>query len=126
MAALRAVPSLCPERYYRIESEAYYIHAHDPAGAVDQPIVRRFRLNVHQEVLRVVAEVLHLGPRAVALDASSPLLGAIPELDSMAVVAILTTLEERLGVIVPDDEVDGATFATLGSLVSFVQSRLAD
>jgi acyl carrier protein len=54
----------------------------------------------------------------------TPLLGAIPELDSMAVVTLITTLEEQLGLVVDDDDIDGATFATLGSLIDFVSDKL--
>ena len=61
---------------------------------------------------------------APAYTDKTPLLGAIPELDSMAVVALITTLEERFGFSIDDDEIDGATFATLGSLVDFVQGKL--
>ena len=81
-------------------------------------------MQVHQEVLRVLDEVLSLGGRAQSWGKDTPLLGAIPELDSMAVVALLTTFEEQLGVAVDDDEIDGATFATVGSLVDFVQGKL--
>jgi len=53
------------------------------------------------------------------------LLGAIPELDSMAVVSLITTLEEQFGLVVDDDDINGATFATVGSLADFVSSKLA-
>lgn len=81
-------------------------------------------MDVQAEVVRILDEVLNLKGRAGSFGPSSPLLGAVPELDSMAVVTVITTIEERLGIVVPDDEVDGATFATVGSLVAFVQSRL--
>jgi acyl carrier protein len=55
----------------------------------------------------------------------SPLLGAIPEFDSMAAVALLTHLEERFGFVIHDDEVDGTIFATIGSLTQFVSGKLA-
>ncbi|MBV5347725.1 acyl carrier protein, partial [bacterium] len=55
----------------------------------------------------------------------TPLLGVIPELDSMAVVTLITTLEEQFGMVVEDDDMDGATFATMGSLVDFVSSKFA-
>jgi acyl carrier protein len=77
-------------------------------------------MNVEQEVLKVLDEVLSLGGRSAGFTRDTHLLGAIPELDSMAVVSLLTTLEERLGVAVDDDDIDGATFATVGSLVDFV------
>ena len=58
-------------------------------------------------------------------DATTPLLGALPELDSMAVVTLITTIEERFGIVVDDDEISGDTFATVGSVTEFVAGRLA-
>jgi len=81
-------------------------------------------LNVTDEVLRILDEVLSLNGRAARFDRNTPLLGAIPELDSMAVVTLITSLEEQLGLLVDDDEIDGATFATVGSLVDFVSAKL--
>lgn len=81
-------------------------------------------MNVTDEVLRILDEVLSLNGRAARFDRSTPLLGAIPELDSMAVVTLITSLEEQLGLVVDDDEIDGATFATVGSLVDFVSAKL--
>lgn len=82
-------------------------------------------MNVEQEVLRVLDEVLGLGGRTVEFTRATHLLGAIPELDSMAVVALLTTLEERLGIVVDDGDLDGSTFATVASLSDFVSAQLA-
>jgi len=81
-------------------------------------------VNVEQEVVRSLHSILGLDPSKHRLDAASPLLGSVAELDSMAVVAILTALEERFGIAVDDDEVDGRTFATVGSLVKFVEGKL--
>ncbi|MBC7704409.1 MAG: acyl carrier protein [Rhodoferax sp.] len=81
-------------------------------------------MDVQAEVLRVLDEVLSLGGRSAAFTRDTYLLGAIPELDSMAVVSLLTTLEDRLGITVEDDAIDGETFATVGTLVDFV-SKLA-
>jgi acyl carrier protein len=82
-------------------------------------------LNISQEVLRVVDEVLSLNGRSATFTRETPLLGAIPELDSMAVVALITTLEEQFGLVVDDDDIDGSTFATVGSLADFVSGKLA-
>ena len=82
-------------------------------------------MNISQEVLRVVDEVLSLNGRSVTFTRDTPLLGAIPELDSMAVVTLITTLEEQFGLVVDDDDIDGSTFATVGSLTDFVSSKLA-
>lgn len=78
-----------------------------------------------KEVLRVIDEVLSLNGRSATFTRDTPLLGAIPELDSMAVVSLITTIEEQFGVVVDDDDIDGATFATVGSLTDFVNEKLA-
>lgn len=80
---------------------------------------------VSQDVKTILSQTLQLGPRIDALTMESPLLGALPELDSMAVVSILTALEEYFGFSVDDDEISADTFATLGSLTNFVESKLA-
>lgn len=80
-------------------------------------------MNVEQEVIKTLRSVLSLDSEH-PLDAASPLLGSVAELDSMAVVSILTSLEERFGFVVDDDEVDGRTFASVGSLAKFVQDKL--
>jgi len=76
-----------------------------------------------QNVLRILDEVLSLDGRAHAFVAATPLLGALPELDSMAVVTLINRLEEVFDIMVDDDEVDGQTFATVGSLVNFVSTK---
>jgi acyl carrier protein len=81
-------------------------------------------MNVDAEVLKVVRSVLGLGSGGPQLGPDSALLGSVPELDSMAVVSILTALEEKFGISVDDDEVDGRTFATVSSLTQFVRSKL--
>ena len=82
-------------------------------------------MNVEKEVLRVLDEVLSLGGRGVAFTRATHLLGAVPELDSMAVVSILTALEEQLGIAVDDGDIDGSTFETVGSLVDFVSAQVS-
>jgi len=76
------------------------------------------------DVLRTLDDVLSLGGRALAFTRETPLLGAVPELDSMAVVTLITSLEERFGITVDDDEIDGATFGSVGSLINFVTAKL--
>lgn len=82
-------------------------------------------MNVEQEVIKILRSILSLDPGRHRLDADSALLGSVAELDSMAVVSVLTSLEERFGIVVDDDEVDGRTFASVGTLVSFVQGKLS-
>lgn len=82
-------------------------------------------MDIQLEVVRVLDEVLSLGGRGLRFRADTPLLGAIPELDSMAVVGIVTTLQERLGVEFRDDDIDGESFRTVGHLAEVVRDRLA-
>lgn len=82
-------------------------------------------MDTHKEVLDIIDEVLSLKGRAANFSLDTPLLGAIPELDSMAVVGLINMLEERFGFVVEDDEIDGATFTTVGTLVDFVNEKLA-
>ena len=81
-------------------------------------------MNVEQEVTRILYSVLNVDPTAAAWSGETPLLGSVAELDSMAVVSILTALEEQFGFVVDDDEVDGRTFGSVGTLTRFVQSKL--
>ena len=80
-------------------------------------------MTVETEVLRVLDEVLGLDGRSARFTRETHLLGAIPELDSMAVVSLITALEERFDIAVDDDDIDGQTFATVASLVDFVGSK---
>jgi len=81
--------------------------------------------DVEQNVLRVLDEVLSLNGRSAGFTRQTHLLGAIPELDSMAVISLITTLEDRFGMVIDDDDLDGNTFATVGALVDFVEARAA-
>lgn len=78
------------------------------------------------EVKNILAQSLQLGSHADSLTPDSPLLGALPELDSMAVVTILTAMEEHFGFAVNDDEISADTFATLGSLTAFAEQKLSN
>ena len=83
-------------------------------------------MDVFKEVLRVLDEVLSLKGRSASFTRETHLLGSIPELDSMAVVTLITTLEERFDIMVDDDEIGGSTFGTVGSLVDFVVAKLGN
>jgi len=82
-------------------------------------------LDIEKEVLTILDETLALDGRALDYDRTTPLLGAVPELDSMAVVGVINLLEERFELMIGDDEIDGSTFETVGTLVSFVENKLA-
>ena len=77
-------------------------------------------------VRAVLADTLGLSAeRVAAFDAATGLFGSLPELDSMAVAGLLTELEDRLGIIIDDDEVDGEMLESFGALTSFVDRKLA-
>ena len=82
-------------------------------------------MSVEQQVLRILDEVLSLNGRSASFGRDTPLLGAIPELDSMAVVSLITALEERMGIEVDDDDIDASIFATVGALCDFVAERVS-
>jgi acyl carrier protein len=77
---------------------------------------------IENQVTAILRNVLG-EPATRHLRLDSALLGNVAEIDSMAVVAILTAVEECFGVSVDDDEVDGSTFATVASLIEFVRSK---
>lgn len=77
------------------------------------------------DVKMIVGNSLQIGSRVQQMDASTPLLGAVPELDSIAVVNLITALEDHFGITVADDEIGASTFETLGSLTQFVERKLA-
>ncbi len=83
-------------------------------------------VDVTETVRHVLADVLALKPATAAqLQGDSPLFGALPELDSMAVAGLLTELEDRLHIVIDDDDVDADLFATFGSLVAFARAKTA-
>ena len=80
---------------------------------------------VLDDVRTLVGSTLQIGERARSMDETTPLLGAVPELDSIAVVNLITAMEEHFGITVADDEIGAATFETLGSLARFIEGKLA-
>lgn len=82
-------------------------------------------MDTRNELLKLIDSTLNLGGRGLAFTDDTPLMGAVPELDSMGVVSLLTAFEDRLGLSVDDDEIDGSLFATFGSLLAFVEGKQA-
>ncbi|MBX3595449.1 phosphopantetheine-binding protein [Sphingomonas sp.] len=79
---------------------------------------------VEETVRGVLRDILGISAdRAAAFDAATPLFGALPELDSMAVASVLTEIEDRLGIIIDDDEVDGDMLESFGALVTFAAAK---
>lgn len=82
------------------------------------------RTGIEDTVRAVLRDVLGLSDeRAAAFDAETPLFGALPELDSLAVANVLTEMEDRLGIWIEDDDIDGETLETFGTLVEFARAK---
>lgn len=82
-------------------------------------------LSAESAVRSVLVDALGISPeRVAAFDADTPLFGALPELDSMAVATVLTEMEDKLGILIDDDDIDAEVFETLGNLVAFAQGKL--
>ena len=81
-------------------------------------------MTVLDDLKMLIGDVLELNHRAKELDRSSGLMGTIPEFDSMAVVSLITAIENHFGIFVEDDEIDAETFATVGKLHDFVSAKL--
>lgn len=76
-------------------------------------------------VRAVLADVLGIDTRRVATFGDDTLLfGSLPELDSMAVAALLTEIEDRLHIVIEDDEVDGEMLESFGALMTFVREKV--
>jgi acyl carrier protein len=78
-----------------------------------------------EAVKAAVVETFGVEDRAATLDASSPLLGSLPELDSMGVLELVHELEQRFGVEFDGEDVSAESFETLGSLTALVESKLS-
>lgn len=78
-------------------------------------------MSVLQEVLEILQEALQL--EDVNLSQDSALLGELAEFDSMAVVVVITSLEDKFDIVVEDDEISAETFETVDSLVDFINEK---
>jgi acyl carrier protein len=71
----------------------------------------------------LLQQALHLDRELVSFGNTTPLLGNLVELDSIGVVNVITLIEEQLGCVIEDDEINAEVFETFGSLVSFIQTK---
>ena len=79
---------------------------------------------VEKTVRAVLGDVLALSDERVAgFGPDTKLFGALPELDSMAVAGVLTELEDRLGIVIDDDEFDAEIMETFGALTRFAVGK---
>jgi acyl carrier protein len=77
-----------------------------------------------EELKLVLSQVLQLGDRVKQFDRATPLMGSLPEFDSMAVIALINALEEHFSILVEEDEISAEIFETVGNLCDFVNRKL--
>ncbi|TXI16469.1 MAG: acyl carrier protein [Nitrosomonas sp.] len=81
-------------------------------------------MNTAIKIKKILADILGLDERINFMTTNTVLLGNIPELDSVAVVAIILELEKKFSISIHDDEISAQTFQTLGTLINFVENKL--
>ena len=81
--------------------------------------------NTLESLQRLLVETLELGQAPEGLDVDTALFGALPELDSFGVVQLVAAIEERYNITIDDDEFGAELFETVGTLLEFVQAKLA-
>ena len=77
-----------------------------------------------KDIIVLIGETLQIEKKAQEFDTNTPLLGHIPELDSMAVITLITSIEEQFDITIDDDEISADAFATVGTLTEFVDEKL--
>ena len=92
---------------------------------INLPLIDSTYMSIAETTIQLLNNVLQLQDKNYSLDHNSPLLGAIPEFDSMAVVSVITALEDHFGFTIDDDEIDGELFESFGSLVAFATAKVS-
>ncbi len=87
-------------------------------------VLKGMKMALIDEIKQILGDVLQLGQKGDAMNESTLLLGSMPEFDSMAVVSVITAIEENYGFAVDDDEIDAEVFESVGSLTRFVERKL--
>ena len=74
------------------------------------------------EVIHVLKHTLQINN--MQLKSDTLLLGNLPELDSMAIVSVITALEENFDIVVDDEDISAEHFQSVGSLVALIEDKL--
>ena len=83
-------------------------------------------MKIEDTIKSILGETLQLGDRAAQFNSATKLFGSIAEFDSMAVVAVISALEEKFGIMISDEEITAETFDSVGSLSKFIERKLED
>lgn len=85
------------------------------------------RIAIDRTLKSIIADVLGIDPdQAAAFTSESGLFGHRPELNSMAVAGLLTEMEDRLDIVIEDDDVDGEMLETYGGLLAFAEAKIIE
>ncbi len=76
------------------------------------------------EVKQLLIDTLSLDIHPSEMENDALLLGDIPEFDSMAIVSVITALEENYGFTSADDELTAEVFESVETVVDFVQLQM--
>lgn len=82
------------------------------------------RGDVEATLRALLVDVLGLDrDRVAGFNDETELFGALPEFDSMAVATLLTEMEERLGILIEDEDVEAEDLMTFGRLLSLAERK---
>ena len=85
------------------------------------------RSDIDQTLRAILRDVLGLDEAQVAgFDSDTGLFGHLPELDSMAVAGLLTEMEDRLDIVIEDEDVDGEMLESYGGLLAFAEAKVVE
>ena len=102
-------------------------HGELPAKTDDTQSSVLSSVAIDKKLKSIISDVLGIdSDEADALDADSGLFGHMPELDSMAVAGLLTEMEDRLDIVIEDDDVDGEMLETYGGLLTFAETKISE
>lgn len=73
----------------------------------------------------VLIDALELAHAPEQLQPDTALFGALPELDSFGVVALVGAIEDRFDITIDDDEFGAELFETVGTLTAFIDAKRA-
>lgn len=84
------------------------------------------RAAIDTRLRAILCDVLGLEEeRVTGFHVDSGLFGHLPELDSMAVATLFTEMEDRLEIVIEDEDVDGEMLETYGGLLAFAEAKVA-
>ena len=96
-------------------------------GVKDTSGIGMSRAAIDRKLKSIIADVLGLDTEQTdAFEQDSGLFGHLPELDSMAVAGLLTEIEDRLDIVIDDDDVDGEMLETYGGLLAFAEAKVIE